>query len=237
MLKPHQRRIFSRYRGKSNAFMLCVIILIAVNFVAFIQIDRHIRPIIRDLAVARIRSIGTKAINDAVTYELETKKGQYDGIVVFSRNKDGEVTALSTDMMKINLLKSEITNIVVASISAIDTSQINIPLGNILGGGILSGRGPRIPIKIVPLGTANAQFISMFSSAGINQTLHRIIMEPTVTIGILLPGFSTTSEITAQITIAENVIVGSVPDNYTYIDDTETSLLGKINDYSRQGSS
>jgi len=234
MRKPFARRICSRFKGKSNIFMLWVIILIIVNVVAFIEIDKQIKPIIKDLAIARIRTIGSKAINDAVTHELEESGGRYDDIVIFNRDNEGKVTALSTDIVKINILKSKITNMVLDSISELDTSEISIPMGNILGGGIFSGRGPRIPIKIVPLGSANAQFISVFSSAGINQTLHKIVMEPTIRISILLPGFSTSSEITAQVTVAENIVVGTVPDQYTYIDDTESSLLGKINDYSRQ---
>ena len=37
--------------------------------------------------------------------------------------------------------------------------------------------------------------------------------------------------VTNRMAVTDTVIVGTVPDSYTYIDDTEQSLLGKVNDY------
>ena len=42
---------------------------------------------------------------------------------------------------------------------------------------------------------------------------------------------------TSQFPLAETIVLGDVPDSYTYIDDTESSLLGKINDYATNDAS
>ena len=73
---------------------------------------------------------------------------------------------------------------------------------------MLSGRGPRIPVRIISVAYANTEFKNAFSSTGINQTRHRIIIEANVTVGILIPGEKTSAEITTEITVAETVIVG-----------------------------
>ena len=76
-----------------------------------------------------------------------------------------------------------------------------------------------------------ADFISAFTDAGINQTRHQIILEVTAEMRILTGLGGVDTEVTNQLVVSDTVIVGHVPEQYTYIDDTEQSLLGKINDY------
>lgn len=64
------------------------------------------------------------------------------------------------------------------------------------------------------VGSAHAVFQSQFSDAGINQTRHQILLEVTVSVDILLPGGDLPAEISAQVPVAETIIVGSVPDTY-----------------------
>lgn len=61
----------------------------------------------------------------------------------------------------------------------------------------------------------------VFTSAGINQTKHQIYLVVDVYVSILLPGFSTTTKFSNTYSVAETVIVGSVPDNYTYFSNGE----------------
>ena len=69
-----------------------------------------------------------------------------------------------------------------------------------------------LPVEVVAVGTAHAEFESSLSDAGINQTRHQILLDVTVAVEILLPGSTLNTEIGAQIPVAETVIVGAVPD-------------------------
>jgi len=102
----------------------------------------------------------------------------------------------------------------------IDTSTVSIPIGNATGINFLSGKGPKIPLEIIPVGSVSASCGSEFTSAGINQTRHRLTMIVTASVTILLPRDSVTSVVTTEVNIAETVLVGSVPDTYTNIVDT-----------------
>ncbi|MCL2564179.1 MAG: sporulation protein YunB, partial [Oscillospiraceae bacterium] len=74
-----------------------------------------------------------------------------------------------------------------------------------------SGRGPGIRFRVVTLGNPSATFTNEFSTAGINQTKHQIMLELTVQVNILVPGRTTRETITTQMLVAETVIVGDVP--------------------------
>jgi len=58
---------------------------------------------------------------------------------------------------------------------------------------------------------------SDFSTAGINQTHHRIIAEITISYKFFIPGKWQGSKVVADIVVAETVIMGTVPDSYTYL--------------------
>ena len=66
-----------------------------------------------------------------------------------------------------------------------------------------------------------------FTAAGINQTKHQILLDVDVYVTILLPGITTYTKVSNEISVAETVIVGSVPQTYTYFSTTED----KIEDY------
>ena len=106
-------------------------------------------------------------------------------------------------------------------LSEVSTRELAIPLGSLTGSPLLAGRGPLLHIKMQSVGSSSAHFENAFASAGINQTRHEIRLVVDVYVSVLLPGFSTVTKVTNRCAVAETVIVGSVPDTYTYFDTRE----------------
>ena len=79
---------------------------------------------------------------------------------------------------------------------------------------IFAGHGPIIHIKISSIGNVKTDLKSEFSAKGINQTLHRVYLKVDCEISILTPFNNITKKITNQVLIAENVIVGHIPETY-----------------------
>ena len=48
---------------------------------------------------------------------------------------------------------------------------------------------------------------------------------------ILLPGFTTATKVSTAVTVAETVIVGAVPDTYTYFSTTPDTYEEDLKDY------
>ena len=78
--------------------------------------------------------------------------------------------------------------------------------------------------KITAVKSNMAEF-NRLQSAIIDEVLEKLsevtTKELSVPVGILLPGFSTTTKFSNTYSVAETVIVGSVPDNYTYFSNGE----------------
>lgn len=178
----------------------------------------RLRPLVTRMAVSRVSNIAMHAMNDAINNEISNGNIDYDRLIQLEKDGTGRVTALKTNMVEVNRLKSEITNKVLDQIEVYTTSDINIPLGSVISDNLFSGRGPKIPIRIISVSSAGASMENVFMSAGINQTRHQIVLKLTISIGILLPGYSTTTGVETAMSVAETIIIGEVPENYTFFD-------------------
>ncbi len=79
---------------------------------------------------------------------------------------------------------------------------------------MLSGRGPGVKIRISSIGNIDTNLNSEFTSQGINQTLHRIYVDISCNVKVLTPFKDIERKITNKVLLAENVIVGNIPDTY-----------------------
>ncbi|MGI6578356.1 MAG: sporulation protein YunB [Eubacteriales bacterium] len=224
----------SRPAGSRRRFPIIFFFVILLLIAGLVVFELRLGPVVKQIALARVTYIAGKVINDAINEQIEKDFTQFEDLITFHKTTDGLITAYTPNYGKINLLKVNIIANVLDKINHMDTTQLKIPLGNILNGEMLSGVGPRIPIRILPVATAEAKFATAFTSAGINQTRHQILVEVTVNIGVVLPGMRTGTEVTSQVNIAETIIVGNVPNTYTYLEDTGMSpfeIYGDIDLY------
>ncbi len=196
-----------------SLFRLLLVLLIAAA-VAFLLLRSRYREVIRDLAETSVKNTTSDLTNDAIAKQIAEGIIQYDRIVYFEKDLEGRITALKTNMSEINRLKTDILNIINDEIMALDTSDIGIPLGSLFLPEFLSGKGPAIPVHILSIRNSDATFGSSFSQAGINQTLHKLIMVVNVDVAVLVLGETSTFAINSEVVVAETVIVGDVPNTF-----------------------
>ncbi len=212
MKRSVRRRRYYTSRQKKNIFRSVVALTLAVIF--FLAADTKLRPQINALAVSRAAALAESAINSSVSSVLTSSGSLYSELITVEHNSDGQVTSIKTDILKVNLLKSSLIAAIEKSISEFYRYEISIPLGSLTGLYFLAGRGPNIKVKITLTGYAGCNITNAFLSAGINQTLHRMMLNVNATVCIVLPDMSTSKDISTEFCIAETVIVGYVPDFY-----------------------
>ena len=195
--------------------MLLIAFLLVVVFLAgFILLRSRYRDVIRDLAQIQVKNTTSDLTNDAIAKQIADGVIQYDRIVYFEKDLDGRITALKTNIGEVNRLKTDILNIINDEILALDNSDIGIPMGSLFLPELLSGRGPAIPVHILSIRNSDASFVSHFTQAGINQTLHQVSMEVSVDVAVLVLGQTTSFTMTSEVVVAETVIVGEVPNTF-----------------------
>ena len=189
------------------------VLLIAVLVLFFVLRSKY-RLVIEDLAQTQVKNTTSDLTNDAIAKQIAVGDIQYDRIVFFEKDLDGRITALKTNMSEVNRLKTDILNIINDEILALDHSDIGIPLGSLFFPEIFSGKGPAIPVHILSIRNSDANFVSHFSQAGINQTMHRLNMEVSIDVAVLVLGQTSSFSVTSEVVVAETIIVGDVPQTY-----------------------
>ena len=186
--------------------LICLILLLTLR--------SKYRHVIRDLAQTSVMNTTSDLTNDAIAKQIAAGNIAYDRIVYFEKDLEGRITALKTNMGEINRMKTDVLNGINDEILSLDHSDIGIPLGSLFLPEIFSGRGPVIPVRILSIRNSDATFESSFSQAGINQTLHRLNMEVTIDVAVLVLGETSGFNVTSQVVVAETVIVGQVPNTF-----------------------
>jgi sporulation protein YunB len=198
---------------------------IEIFFIFFLAVlvilDLRLRPIIKSVTSDRANAVAVKAINNAVSRQLDGDNFEYSNIVHIERNNEGKLLGITTNIQKTNCLKANISSAILEELSKPEMRKIGIPLGAIIGIELFSGAGPIIPVKIFVTGNVASEFSSEFYEAGINQTKHIINLNTKVNVDAIIPGYPVKTAAKTNIIIAETIIVGEVPRVYAAAEPTK----------------
>lgn len=209
-----------RRRRLRRIFLLVLLGLLLLAAVLHVRVN----PLVQELAQAKITDAASGVINRAVNQQIQQGDIQYENLVTLQRDNEGNITALTTNMREMNRLKTELLTMLDDEIYSIEDDAISIPVGNLTGVQLLGGRGPEIPVKIVAVSSSDADFQGEFLDAGINQTIHRIMMDVSLELIILLPSGTITDRVTTEVCVAETVLLGPVPNSYAYLAPGEANV-------------
>ena len=201
-----------------RGLLLCVLLAAAV----FLLVEQNLSKTMLDLSYAQAYSIAMETMNQAA---LETLRDvRYDELFTVGYDGAGRVSMLSANTTRMNALSTRIALLAQERLSAMEEQRIEIPLGAAFGVKFLAGSGPRIGVRMIPVGSVGAEFETEFEAAGINQTRHRIGLVVRTTVRLILPTGSQRVDVTGMVPITENIIVGEVPDSFVDVANQDDML-------------
>lgn len=206
------KRSKKRLTGKQKVGIIfaCFLLLIIG---AFLYLNYVVNPVIILMSQAKVRSLATKAVGGAV-YTIVSQGDVYNDLINITYDNDGNVTLIRANAIAINYLNRSLTRLAQSNLEQIGNEGIKIPIGTFSGLPILVGRGPSVSVKLIPIGAISSSFTSEFIEAGINQTLHKIYVNISANISIVLPTASQSIQTSTQVLVCETIIVGEVPPTY-----------------------
>ena len=189
--------------SKRRVILFRLFLVFCAAFAVFSVLDNRLRPVITTMAQYQCRVVSVLAMNEAVMEELNEVQDIEQALVEVDKAPDGTVSAI------------EINSVEVANrLLSVPKQDVRIPLGTLLGWQIMAGRGPDIPLQVVPASFVQSTIVDTLETAGINQTQHRIFIRFTVEMSAILPGYSTSVTVENEVCIAQTLIVGKVPQFY-----------------------
>ena len=211
---------------------MIVLLLSLLSMVFLTFADLRLKPVVINAARSRARLFASDVISRSVDAAVAESAGSFINVIY---GEDG-ISAIETNVTGISRLRADSILNIRGEISDIDRMTLDIPLGNLAGGMLLTGRGFPVRIKLVPIGDVSGEIYSEFSETGINQTLHRIYLRVRVSMNMIVASDTVRLELADDILVAETVIVGKVPDAYTAINrfEIDENEENDLNDYAAQ---
>ena len=204
-----------RYRKKSKsthvAILIVLLSVLLLLIITLIKIEKSIRPVVKLQSEHIAQKYAAEVIEKTVSDYLENNKFTYCDFAAVLYDEKKKVTAIETRPYNINKVQSELGCLINEKLEKTNRKNTEISIGSLTSSGILTGKGPKIKIRISALGSAHINIKSEFTDAGINQTSHRIFALITVKMTSSVPLYSFDTSTDFKFLIAENIIVGSIP--------------------------
>lgn len=204
-------------RKRKVSLRLIRLFLPVAMILGLIVLMHDMRPLIREMARAKVENKAQYIVNEAIEELLENSKIDYRNIIFLEKDIHGTITALQTNIAEVNRLKTEILSVTDRMLMDLDVEEIGLPLGSLVFPMFFSGSGPKLPVRVLSISNSDAEYRNVFSEAGINQTAHQIMMDVILDMTILTPAGTETVQVLSSVVVAETVIVGSVPQSYVNV--------------------
>ena len=216
-IKKYSRRV------KRRRFFRRALLLLLLLLALFLLIDRNFRPLVFSLAEARSAAMASQVLSGALA-EATQDGVTYEDLMNVKMDQSGQVALLSANTMAMNRLATRAGDAALRRLNNMSSERVTVPLGAVLGTTLFAGSGQGVPVSIVPIGSIFTDFATEFEACGINQTRHKVYLQVTANIRIVIPTGAKTTQVSANMLVAESIIVGRVPEGFVGYDLTEEEL-------------
>ena len=102
------RRNIRRGGGRGSLTALMLLIVVAAFLIAAIPVSKFLKNIAGQMALSDATDKITATINDKINEKMSQGQYDYDYFVSLQKDAQGNITAISANMTRINTLSSEI---------------------------------------------------------------------------------------------------------------------------------
>ena len=195
--------------------LLCIFIIVFISGFCFFEL--RARDLVHNVVDNELEIHAMNSIDSAVCEVLNDMDIDYSSIVISNNDSSGKVNSLQTDTKRLNVLKSEISMKITDNIRNTHKARIGVPAGAFTGVVLLSSFGPDIYVNLSLDGSVTTTIKSEFTSAGINQTIHRVYLLVDADVSLTCPIISYETSFVTEYELCQTIIVGSTPQMFANI--------------------
>ncbi|MBQ8881943.1 MAG: sporulation protein YunB [Clostridia bacterium] len=193
-------------------------LIFAFGLVVFYY-NATILPIVDTMSQEKMRALTVTAVNNAVSEVINASPSSTNMLKIYYDN-DKTISSIVINSVAVNKIVKDLTAKVSTNLENMKEYGIDIPIGSFTGIVFLSGLGPSVNLRVLPVASVTPKLFSEFKEMGINQTHHRLYVKLNTSVSVVLPGANNIMQTITEISLSESIIVGKIPD--TYLNSTST---------------
>ena len=210
-----------RKRSKKTKFLIWLISILCLVGLVWWYFYAIVNPIIVQTSEAKIKSLTQHTLTNAVL-NVASSSDAFNNLIKYQYGADNEISLISVNSYDANMMARQISATAQTQLDNATATGVEVHIGAFTGIAVLATSGPVVKVNLAPIGTVTVSFKSEFTSAGINQTLHKIFVEVKSSVYVVLPSAHPKIDASTEVLITETVIVGKIPETYlqsSYLDE------------------
>ena len=207
-----RKRLRRRNKPHKVFINIGVFLLMLVLFLVFC--DTRVRPVIKRKVRDCARTETVTILNQILLDGINSLNIDYNDLSIIKYSDDNKISSIEINSMAVNKFKASFALSITKALYKIDNFDFKIKLGTLIGPEFLTERGPAIHFNVSSSEYVQTEILSRLEEAGINQTVHKILLDVSLNICCYFPGYTTSVTVQSELTLAETVIIGAVPQFY-----------------------
>lgn len=211
-LKRYKKKTVGTYLSRE---IILIVLAIVIAFFMINRWSRNFNEVALSLAEAKTKKYIATVINEA------TEGIKFDGnLFSINKNETNEIKMIKYDSYEATKLINEITHNIQDKLDMLEQGDKQgfmieeIPLGVIFNNALLRNMGPKICIRISPIGDVITELQTVVKPYGINNALVEVTVSITSNVRIILPLGSKEMQVKNMIPISINIVNGNIPEAY-----------------------
>lgn len=223
-------------------FVVTFIFFIFSTFLSLWIINKGITPTLIEIAESKTQQIGRDAILEAVSKRIADDLN-FEDLVQMEKDDNGNIVSMGWNSTVVNRVLRNTTYRVQNYLKQMERGEapdpatpldvplegemdesmkekkespllIEIPIGQATNNVILANLGPKVPVQFQVIGYVQSNVESKITEYGINAAFFELMIHIEVDVRIVIPFSTRTTVVTADIPVAQQTILGEVPDFY-----------------------
>lgn len=208
-------------RKKISKWKIALAIVLIIIALFGWYLHAVVNPVVVQTSEAKVRSITQHTLSTSVLSVVQSTSLLED-LVHYNYDTNGKISLISVNSYDSNILARQISTFAQTQLDSIISTGVEVHLGAFTGIAFFASTGPLVRVDLTPIGTVVVKFRSEFTSAGINQTLHKIFINVQTSVYVVLPTANPKIDASSEVLISEAVIIGEIPSTYlqsSYLDE------------------
>ena len=205
-------------RTKFRLYIIRVILLMLIIAFGMFAAGQRVSSLALRLGEVQLENRVKSECNRIAADLLSEYGSRLDEVVSPKYSGENKINSVSVNFTELNNLMCSLIDKLTEYLSGHNEIICSVPIGALFSDDIFAAQGAKIPIKITSTGSANVEFLDDFTSGGINQTRHRLMLRIEADTQLHTVGGKSENKITIDIPITETVTVGDVPSFVTSVD-------------------
>ncbi|MBE3595715.1 MAG: sporulation protein YunB [Hydrogenibacillus sp.] len=212
-MAKRQMPLYRRRLRRRPLFFIFLTAFLVLSVQGYYYVERRLAPVVRDYADMRVVQIAEGAIIEAIKKRID-ELPNIRQLLIKEYDPDHNVVAISLDAGAASRVQALAQESMLQKLDELSRQKFEIPLGVALNSEILANVGPRIPVTLIPIGATEVELEPAVEETGINNVLLTLYLNVKVRVKVIIPFSSNEAVVAQRIAIAQELIVGKVPQYY-----------------------